>query len=64
LFHGSPLLGVALDGEELFVAALITVIVFLATSARRSPGRCPRCREINRDQARFCAQCGSRLLTR
>jgi rRNA maturation endonuclease Nob1 len=53
-----------IDGEELFVAAVIAVAVLFATSVRRTPSRCPRCREVNRDHAQFCAQCGTRLSKR
>ncbi len=41
--------------------ALVAIIVFLATSTRRSAHRCPRCKEINREAAIYCAQCGTRL---
>ncbi|MCH8147954.1 MAG: hypothetical protein IH987_08160 [Planctomycetes bacterium] len=41
--------------------ALVAVVVFLATSTRRSAHRCPRCKEINREAAIYCAQCGTRL---
>jgi len=40
---------------------MAAIIAFLATSTRRSSKRCPRCREINREHARYCAQCGAEL---
>lgn len=53
-----------MDGERLLIVVLIGVIVLLGTSFRRPPNRCARCRELNREQARFCAQCGTRLASR
>jgi len=50
-----------LDDHHLFTVAIVAVIVFLATSSRRPSRRCTRCREINREQAVYCAQCGTRL---
>jgi len=49
------------DDHHLFTVAIVAVIVFLATSSRRPSRRCTRCREINREQAVYCAQCGTRL---
>ncbi len=40
---------------------LVALIVFLATSTRRSAHRCRRCKEINREAAVYCAQCGTKL---
>ncbi|MFQ5590319.1 MAG: zinc-ribbon domain-containing protein [Phycisphaerae bacterium] len=53
--------GVRFDRDGLVCVAVVAVIVFLATSTRRSARRCPRCQEVNREQARFCAQCGAQL---
>ncbi len=50
-----------MDRSGLICIGLVAVIVFLATSTRRSAKRCPRCREVNREQAVYCAQCGTRL---
>ena len=47
--------------DGLICVGVVALIVFLATSTRRSAKRCPRCREINREAAVFCAQCGERL---
>ena len=58
---GIPTLGWRVGDEGLVCVALVAVIVFLATSTRRSARRCPRCKEINREAAIFCAQCGTRL---
>lgn len=49
------------DLDGLICVGVVAVIVFLATSTRRSAKRCHRCREINRQAAVFCAQCGTRL---
>ncbi len=56
-------LGAALcfDDGHILVVGLVAVIVFLATSTRRSARRCPRCQEVNRERALYCAQCGARL---
>ena len=48
-----------LDG--LVCVAVVMIIVFLATSTHRSARRCPRCHEVNREPAVYCAQCGARL---
>jgi len=50
-----------LNVTQWLLILLIGAIVFLATSARRGRGRCPKCRRINRQGAKFCAQCGARL---
>ncbi len=47
--------------EGLACIAMVVVIVLLATSTRRMARRCPRCSEVNREPAIFCAQCGARL---
>ncbi len=49
------------SSDPLWIILLIGVIAFLATSARRSRLRCSKCRELNRESAIFCAQCGTRL---
>lgn len=49
------------DYEGLVCVGVVAVIVFLAMSTRRSARRCPRCQEINREAAVYCAQCGARL---
>ncbi|NOT02608.1 MAG: zinc ribbon domain-containing protein [Phycisphaerales bacterium] len=41
---------------------VLVVLMVLFTTAARSPRRmCPRCRELNRPGASFCAQCGQPL---
>ncbi len=50
-----------LENENLLAVAIVAVIVFFATASRRPSRRCSRCREINREQAVYCAQCGVRL---
>ena len=60
----TPVLGFRFGDDGLVCVALVAVIVFLATSTRRTARRCPRCKEINRDAAIFCAQCGMRLRDR
>lgn len=38
------------------------MLVFGAAGwSHRTPKRCPRCQEVNRNYARFCANCGMRL---
>ncbi len=39
----------------------VAVFVTWAVGARRSPRRCPRCHEHNREAAIYCAQCGGKL---
>jgi predicted amidophosphoribosyltransferase len=45
----------------LIVMMVVAVVVFLAVSAPRGKPRCPKCHEHNRDNAIYCAQCGTRL---
>ena len=54
-------IGWHLGNDGFICVALVAVIVFLATSTRRTARRCPRCKEVNREAAIFCAQCGQRL---
>ncbi len=50
------------DDGRLFALAVVAAVVAVTTSAiRRPPRRCLRCREINREQAVYCAQCGTKL---
>ena len=49
------------DNQNLLAVAIVAVVVFFATASRRPSRRCTRCREINREQAVYCAQCGTRL---
>jgi hypothetical protein len=48
-------------GGNMLCVVVVVVIVLLATSTRRSSRRCPRCHEINRPHAVYCAQCGAKL---
>jgi len=50
-----------MNREDLFVVVALLAGVFIVSAFRRKPNRCPRCRELNREQALFCAQCGTRL---
>ena len=50
-----------LENENLLAVAIVAVVVFFATASRQPSRRCTRCREINREQAVYCAQCGMRL---
>lgn len=50
-----------LDDRHLIVIGVIAVVAYLATCGRRPQRQCPRCKEINRPQAVFCSQCGTRL---
>ncbi|UCC31290.1 MAG: zinc-ribbon domain-containing protein [Phycisphaerales bacterium] len=54
-------IGLRFDYDGLVCIGVVAIIVFLATSSRRSARRCPRCQEINREAAVYCAQCGTRL---
>ena len=54
----------ALSRDGMVFVGVIAVIAFLLTSTRRVGRRCPRCRENNRREAIFCAQCGGRLPNR
>lgn len=49
------------DYDGLICVGVVAAIVFLATSTRRFTKRCPRCKEVNREAANYCAQCGTRL---
>ena len=53
-----------LEYENLLAVAIVAVVVYFATFSRRTSHRCTRCREINREQAVYCAQCGTRLSKR
>jgi len=50
-----------LENENILAVAIVALVVFFATASRRPSRRCARCREINREQAVYCAQCGGRL---
>jgi len=49
------------DIEALLWIGGVIVIVLMVTTSRRTCRRCSRCREMNREAAVFCAQCGQRL---
>jgi hypothetical protein len=49
------------DLDRLFVIAAVVAVVVIASLQRRPSRQCPRCREVNREAAVFCAQCGERL---
>lgn len=49
------------DDGSLFVVALVSAFLMLATSGRQTPGRCARCGQRNRQEAIYCAQCGRKL---
>lgn len=49
------------DERHLLAAAVVAVIAVVVTSARRPSRRCKHCRQLNREHAVFCAQCGQRL---
>ena len=50
-----------LDHEGILFIVVVAVIVFLLTSGRRSAPQCPRCKQVNREHAVYCGQCGERL---
>ncbi len=49
------------DIDGLVCIGIVVAIAVLATSFRKAARRCPRCSEVNREAAIFCAQCGKRL---
>ena len=57
-------LGLWFDSDGMVCVGIVAVMVFLATSTRRTAGRCHRCQEVNREAAVYCAQCGTRLRNR
>ncbi len=61
LFDHVTLLAWFFERNRVLVLVTIVVVVFLATSGRRSRRRCPNCHEVNPDHANYCAQCGNRL---
>ncbi|MEK6799209.1 MAG: zinc ribbon domain-containing protein [Planctomycetota bacterium] len=51
----------ALDDRPIAVILVIVVLILAIGMLRRPSMRCPRCQQVNREQAVFCAQCGQRL---
>jgi rRNA maturation endonuclease Nob1 len=49
------------DDGHFLVIAIVGVAALLASGCRRPSRRCNRCRQVNREEAIFCAQCGRRL---
>lgn len=49
------------DDSPFWVIVIVGVMVSWAVGSRRSPRRCPRCHEHNREAAIYCAQCGLKL---
>lgn len=49
------------DDGHLFVAAVVSAAMILLTSGRKTSRRCHHCRQTNREEAIYCAQCGRRL---
>lgn len=49
------------DDGSLFVVAVVSAALVLATSGRQQSGRCARCGQRNRQEAVYCAQCGRKL---
>lgn len=39
----------------------VVLLVLFATAAKSPSPQCPRCKEINRPMAIYCAHCGNRL---
>jgi hypothetical protein len=50
-----------MNHEAILFIVVVAIIVFLLTSSRRSAPHCRRCKQVNRDHAVYCAQCGERL---
>jgi len=53
-----------MNHEAILFIVVVAIIVFLLTSNRRSTPHCPHCKQVNRDHAVYCAQCGERLRKR
>lgn len=53
--------GEFVNRNRLWILGAVVLIVFFALSGRRPHRRCPKCGELNRNRANFCAQCGERL---
>ena len=49
------------DDSSLFIVAIVSAVLVLATSGRRSSRRCSRCSQLNREEAIYCSQCGKKL---
>jgi hypothetical protein len=50
------------DWDIKFLVLGAVALVFVIGAFQRRPSQqCPRCREVNREPAIFCAQCGERL---
>lgn len=49
------------DWDGFFVVGAVFLIFILSGCCRRPTRQCPRCREVNREAAIFCSQCGARL---
>lgn len=47
--------------EGIVCIAAVVVLVSVLAATRRPARQCPRCGEINREAALYCAQCGLRL---
>ncbi len=45
----------------LLVIVFVIVLVVFTTGGRRPSPRCPRCQDVNRPMARYCAHCGQQL---
>jgi hypothetical protein len=49
------------EADDIAFITIAVVSAFVLFAARKPAGCCPRCREHNRNEALFCAQCGLRL---
>ena len=50
------------SGTMLYVlGAVVVALVLFATAAKSPNPQCPRCKEVNRPMARYCAHCGNPL---
>lgn len=59
--HFLSVLALHLSNRQVGVGAVVFLLVLWVTSARKPRRRCPRCQELNRDHAQYCAQCGEKL---
>ena len=43
------------------IGVFVVLLVVFTTAAKKPNPHCPRCKEINRPMARYCAHCGQPL---
>ncbi|MEE9296063.1 MAG: hypothetical protein V3W34_14030 [Phycisphaerae bacterium] len=48
-------------GFYYLLGAMVVAVVIFTTSGKRPERCCPRCRQLSRPNARYCAHCGQQL---